>query len=63
MSLFDKAREKAEDFMGDAKEKLGQQKDDADNQDQMSGEGQEQGNGLRDEAQDAVEGTKERFGQ
>lgn len=66
MSVFDKAKDKAEQFMGDAKEKLGQQDDQQDGggeRDQMSGEGQEQGGGLRDKAQDAFEGAKERFGQ
>lgn len=67
MSVFDKAKDKAEQFMGDAKEKMGQQQDDQQQdggeRDQMSGEGQEQGNGLRDKAQDAFEGAKERFGQ
>jgi uncharacterized protein YjbJ (UPF0337 family) len=56
MSVFDSAKDKAEQFVGDAKEKLGQQKD------QQNGEGQEQGQGMKDRAEDAMRDAKERFG-
>jgi uncharacterized protein YjbJ (UPF0337 family) len=60
MSVFDSAKDtaknKAEQFMGDAKEKFGQQKD------QQSGDGQEQGQGMKDRAEDAMRDAKERFG-
>ncbi len=55
-SVFDSAKDKAEQFVGDAKEKLGQQKD------QQNGEGQEQGQGMKDRAEDAMRDAKERFG-
>jgi uncharacterized protein YjbJ (UPF0337 family) len=56
MSVFDSAKDKAEQFMGDAKEKFGQQND------QQSGDGQEQGQGMKDRAEDAMREAKERFG-
>ncbi len=56
MSGFDSAKDKAEQFMGDAKEKFGQQND------QQSDEDQGQGQGMKDRAEDVMREAKERFG-
>jgi uncharacterized protein YjbJ (UPF0337 family) len=59
MSVFDQAKGKAEQYMGDAKEKLGQNKGDRENQGEQGG-GMDQ---LKDKASDAMDNAKERFGQ
>ena len=67
MGVFDKAKDKAEQLVGQAKEKLGQQTDNEDlenagKRDQLSGEAKETGHDLRDKAAGAVQDAKERFG-
>lgn len=57
MSTFDDAKDKAQEFMGQAKEKFGQQQDDQQNEG-SSGRTDE----LRDKASDAMQNVKERFG-
>lgn len=63
MSVFDEAKDKAQDFMGQAKDKFGQQNDQ--NQDDQN-QGNQQGEGmsgqLRDKASDAMDNAKDRFG-
>ena len=59
MSVFDEAKDKAQDFMGQAKEKLGQQND-QNQDDQQQGEGLP--DDLRDKASDAMRNAKDRFG-
>ena len=66
MSVFDKAKDKAEQVVGQAKEKFGQQTDNeemenAGKRDQLSGEAKEQGHDLRDKAAGAVQDARERF--
>lgn len=68
MSVFDKAKDKAEQFVGEAKEKLGRGTDnpemeDAGKRDQMTGEAKEMGHDLRDKAEGAMQDAKEKFGQ
>ena len=61
MSVFDEAKDKAQDFMGQAKDKFGQQNDqnqDDQQRDGMSGKADE----LRDKASDTMQNAKERFG-
>ncbi len=67
MGVFDKAKDKAEQFAGDAKEKFGQQTDDQDTEnagkrDQMSGDAKERGHDLRDKATGAMQDAKDKFG-
>ena len=59
MSVFDEAKDKAQDFMGQAKGKLDQQNNQNQDDDQ-----QREGNTdeLRDKASDALRNAKERFG-
>jgi uncharacterized protein YjbJ (UPF0337 family) len=64
MSVFDKAKDKAEQAVGKAKEKLGQSTDnqemeDAGKRDQLSGEAKETGHDLRDKAAGAVHDVRE----
>jgi uncharacterized protein YjbJ (UPF0337 family) len=64
MSVFDKAKDKAEQLTGKAKEKLGQGTDNeelenAGKRDQLSGEAKETGHDLRDKAAGAVHDVKE----
>lgn len=57
MSVFDEAKDKAQDFMGQAKEKFGQQQE---GQDDQQNEGM---SGKVDEMKDkATDFAKERFG-
>lgn len=59
MSTFDQAKDKAQDFMGQAKGKLGQQNDqNQDDEQQRGGKTDE----LRDKASDAMRNVNERFG-
>lgn len=60
MGVFDQAKDKAEKFMGDAKEKLGQQNDQ--NDDQREGANGKMDD-LRDKAGDAMKNAKDRFQQ
>ncbi|GAA1980829.1 CsbD family protein [Amycolatopsis minnesotensis] len=67
VSIFDKAKDKAEQAMGTAKEKLGNATDnddlrDSGKADQTSGEVKEAGHDLRDKAQGAVQDAKDKFG-
>jgi uncharacterized protein YjbJ (UPF0337 family) len=67
MSVFDKAKDKAEQFAGDAKEKFGQHTDNEDmenagKRDQASGEAKEEGHDLRDKATGAMKDAKDKFG-
>lgn len=59
MSAFDEAKDKAQDFMGQAKEKFGQQND-QNQDDKQQGEGMP--DDLRDKASDAMRSARERFG-
>jgi uncharacterized protein YjbJ (UPF0337 family) len=66
MSVFDKAKDKAEQVTGQGKEKVGQATDneelkDAGKRDQLSGEAKETGHDLRDKAAGAVQDAKEAF--
>jgi uncharacterized protein YjbJ (UPF0337 family) len=66
MSVFDKAKDKAEQFVGDAKEKVGQRADnpdmeDAGKRDQMSGDLKEKGHDLRDKATGAMQDARDKF--
>ncbi|GGS17493.1 MULTISPECIES: CsbD family protein [Actinokineospora] len=66
MSMFDKAKDKAEQMLGHAKEKLGHATDNRDMEasgkaDQTSGEIKEAGHTLRDRATGAVRDMKDRF--
>lgn len=66
MSMFDKAKDKAEQVMGQAKEKLGQKTDNPDMEasgkaDQTRGEVKEAGHDVRDRAQGAVQDMKDKF--
>ncbi|HWM03059.1 MAG TPA: CsbD family protein [Actinophytocola sp.] len=66
MSMFDKAKDKAEQMIGDAKEKMGRATDNeelenAGKRDQLSGEAKEAGHDVRDRAAGAVHDAKERF--
>jgi uncharacterized protein YjbJ (UPF0337 family) len=58
MSTFDEAKDKAEEFMGQAKEKFGQQQDGEQQNEGSSGQVDE----LRDKASDAMRNAKDRFG-
>jgi uncharacterized protein YjbJ (UPF0337 family) len=66
MGTFDKAKDKAEQAGGQAKEKLGDATDneemqDAGKRDQVSGEAKETGHDLRDKAAGAVHDAKEKL--
>ncbi|GLZ40720.1 CsbD family protein [Actinokineospora sp. NBRC 105648] len=66
MSVFDKAKDKAEQVIGEVKEKLGQATDNRDLEnsgkaDQVSGEVKETGHDLRDKAAGAVHDAKDRL--
>ncbi|OLF05665.1 CsbD family protein [Actinophytocola xanthii] len=66
MSMFDKAKDKAEQVTGQGKEKVGRATDneeleDAGKRDQLSGEAKEAGHDLRDKAAGAVHDAKEAF--
>jgi uncharacterized protein YjbJ (UPF0337 family) len=66
MGVFDKAKDKAEQLVGDAKERTGRATDneeleDAGKRDQLSGEAKETGHDLRDKAAGAVHDAKERM--
>ncbi|SDC72925.1 CsbD family protein [Actinokineospora iranica] len=66
MSVFDKAKDKAEQVIGQAKEKLGQHTDNEDladsgKADQLSGEAKETGHDLRDKAAGAFQDAKDKL--
>jgi uncharacterized protein YjbJ (UPF0337 family) len=66
MGVFDKAKDKAEQMVGEAKEKIGRGTDnesleDAGKRDQLSGEAKETGHDLRDKAAGTVHDAKERM--
>jgi uncharacterized protein YjbJ (UPF0337 family) len=66
MSVFDKAKDKAEQLVGDAKERMGRATDNeemenAGKRDQLSGEAKETGHDVRDRAAGAVHDAKERM--
>ena len=58
MSVFDEAKDKAQDFMGQAKGDLGRQNDQNQDDEQRDGLPDD----LRDKASDAMRNAKERFG-
>lgn len=64
MGVFDKAKDKAEQAVGEGKERVGQATDneeleDAGKRDQLSGRAKETGHDLRDKAAGAVEDARE----
>jgi uncharacterized protein YjbJ (UPF0337 family) len=64
MSVFDKAKDKAEQMTGKAKEKMGKASDnpemeDAGKRDQLSGEAKETGHDLRDKAEGVVHDVRD----
>jgi uncharacterized protein YjbJ (UPF0337 family) len=66
MSLFDKAKDKAQQFMGGAKEKVGRATDneelrDSGKADRTKGEAKEAGHDLRDKATGAVQDAKRKL--
>jgi len=66
MGVFDKAKDKAEQLVGEVKERMGRATDneeleDAGKRDQLSGEAKETGHDLRDRAAGAVEDAKDRM--
>jgi uncharacterized protein YjbJ (UPF0337 family) len=66
MGVFDKVKDKAEQLMGEAKEKIGQltgneSLENAGKRDQLSGEIKEAGHDLRDKAAGAVEDAKDKL--
>ena len=66
MSVFDKAKDKAEQLVGKAKEAVGRGTDneelaDAGKRDQLSGEAKEAGHDVRDNAAGVVHDAKEKF--
>ena len=66
MSMFDKAKDKAEQLVGDGKERLGHATDNEDmenagKRDQLSGEAKETGHDMRDKAAGAAQDAKERL--
>lgn len=66
MSIFDKAKDKAEQLIGDAKEKIGEltgneQLQAEGKKDQVVGEVKETGHDLRDKAAGAVDDLKDKF--
>ncbi|MGH3898751.1 MAG: CsbD family protein [Pseudonocardiaceae bacterium] len=65
MGIFDKARDKAEQLIGEAKEKIGQMTgnesvENSGKRDQLSGEIKEVGHDLRDKAAGTVHDAKEK---
>ncbi|EWC62106.1 hypothetical protein UO65_2620 [Actinokineospora spheciospongiae] len=66
MSIFDKAKDKAEQVVGEVKEKLGQATDNRDlensgKKDQVTGQVKESGHDLRDKAAGAVHDAQDRL--
>jgi len=66
MGIFDKAKDKAEQLIGEVKEKIGQMTgneslENSGNRDQLSGEVKEAGHDLRDKAAGAVDDVKDKF--
>jgi uncharacterized protein YjbJ (UPF0337 family) len=66
VGIFDKVKDKAEQLIGEAKEKIGQltgneSLEDAGKRDQLSGEVKEAGHDLRDKAAGAVNDVKDKF--
>ncbi|MCO1582429.1 MULTISPECIES: CsbD family protein [unclassified Crossiella] len=66
MSVFDKAKDKAEQLVGQAKEKIGQvtgneELEAAGKRDQLAGEAKETAHDVRDKAADAVKDIKDKF--
>jgi uncharacterized protein YjbJ (UPF0337 family) len=66
MGVFDKVKDKAEQLIGEAKEKIGQLTgnesiENAGKRDQLSGEAKETAHGLRDKAAGAVEDARDRL--
>ena len=66
MSIFDKAKDKAQQAVGTAKEKLGEATGNEDlresgKADQTKGEVKEAGHDLRDRAEGAVQDAKDKF--
>jgi uncharacterized protein YjbJ (UPF0337 family) len=66
MGVFDKVKDKAEQLVGEAKEKIGhiignEDLETAGKRDQLSGEVKEAGHDLRDKAAGAVEDAKDRL--
>ncbi|MCG8914766.1 CsbD family protein [Actinokineospora sp. PR83] len=66
MSVFDKAKDKAEQVVGEVKEKLGQATDNRDlenagKKDQVTGQVKESGHDLRDKAAGAVHDAQDRL--
>lgn len=66
MGIFDKVKDKAEQLIGEAKEKIGQltgneSVENAGKRDQLSGEVKEAGHDLRDKAAGAVNDVKDKF--
>ncbi|MPZ83558.1 MAG: CsbD family protein [Actinophytocola sp.] len=66
MGIFDKAKDKAEQLVGEAKERLGHATDDEDledagKRDQLSGEAKEAGHDLRDKAAGTMDDAKDRL--
>ncbi len=66
MSIFDKVKDKAEQLIGEAKEKIGQMTgnenlEQAGKNDQLAGEVKEAGHDLRDKAAGAGDDVKDKF--
>lgn len=66
MGILDKVKDKAEQLIGEAKEKIGQMTgnesvENAGKRDQLSGEAKETGHDLRDEAAGAAGEVKDKF--
>jgi uncharacterized protein YjbJ (UPF0337 family) len=66
MSVFDKAKDKAEQVIGEVKEKLGQATDNKSlenegKKDQVTGEAKEAGHDLRDKAAGAVHDAQDKL--
>jgi uncharacterized protein YjbJ (UPF0337 family) len=66
VGIFDKAKDKAEQLIGEAKEKIGQltgneSVENAGKRDQLSGEVKEAGHDMRDKAAGAVNDVKDKF--
>ncbi|OLR91448.1 CsbD family protein [Actinokineospora bangkokensis] len=66
MSVFDKVKDKAEQLVGEAKEKLGQATDNRDlensgKKDQVAGQAKETGHDLRDKAAGVVHDAQDKF--
>jgi uncharacterized protein YjbJ (UPF0337 family) len=66
VGIFDKVKDKAEQLIGEAKEKIGQltgneSVENAGKRDQLSGEVKEAGHDMRDKAAGAVNDVKDKF--